>query len=359
MHDDHADDFRLRAAVVGYADVAFGVQHGPLFGPERGPFAEDFPVAGQRRPGLLRRAGVLGQVEREAADQLAAAVVQLDRRSEPRTGEDRLAPHEECVVRCHNPVGRRADEVGQKGDRVDLAPRLGHPLLNRLWMLLHLDRELRGDQPLRRALRKEIYRRIQQQRGHEERDEEREDARRNGRMPVPERDARTEERCERTGRSGGQESERRECPALRHREPGNHHRREDPNQEQTGAPEPGERPRRRRGNECQCRRPEDCDVEREDAAQQENPRAAPGMQREMAQIDGLGVERSTHQAIERHDQERNERARKELGGREPDHVRAGGAASAAVEEPELREGPGAQGDERDRCPSPHAGVDRR
>ena len=127
---------------VARADLAFRVEHLPLFGPEGGRFAEHVPLA--RRLGLRRRGGarILRKVEREAADERALAIVQLDGRGQPRAGERGLPPDEERAFRCR--AGGRAaalcrpparavgHEQGQHRKRVDFPARLGQPFLQRL-----------------------------------------------------------------------------------------------------------------------------------------------------------------------------------------------------------------------------------
>ena len=80
MHDDRADH---RAPPV-VADAALGMEHVALLGAERLRLAEQLSHWHDGSSArLLRAAGVFGKVQPEAADELAAAVVQLDRRGEP------------------------------------------------------------------------------------------------------------------------------------------------------------------------------------------------------------------------------------------------------------------------------------
>ena len=104
---------------------------------ERLRLAEQLPVArgaGSRRSA---RAGVFGQVEREPADQLRRCVVELDRGREALAGERRLRSRRE--TRSSAAAGRRfrpsLTRSGSPGQRVDLVPRLGGLLLQRLRMV--------------------------------------------------------------------------------------------------------------------------------------------------------------------------------------------------------------------------------
>ena len=95
------------------ADLALRVEHLALFGPEGRRLAEHVPLA--RRVGLRRRSGarVLRKVQREAADERALAIVELDRGRQPRARERGLAPDEERALRSRR-RRLRAPAVGRR-----------------------------------------------------------------------------------------------------------------------------------------------------------------------------------------------------------------------------------------------------
>ena len=100
-----------------------------------------------------------------------AAVVQLDRRGEPRARQRRLAPDAGTRCRCAAAAAasrRSATSSGRIGIAVDLALRLGHPVLQRLHVILRLDGVARDDQAAHRRFGKEVRRRIEQQRREHE-----------------------------------------------------------------------------------------------------------------------------------------------------------------------------------------------
>ncbi len=148
MHENRAD---LRA--VGQTDGPAGMQQHLIVG-RRLRFAEDVPGAfGFHGP--LGRQKLGRQVQREAADQPAAGIVQLDRRGQALPPQLGLRPEEEGAVG----VGRRAglcdvgDELsGDDGHGVQLLTRAAEPRAQLVAMIQDLRRVLGGDGVLERRL---------------------------------------------------------------------------------------------------------------------------------------------------------------------------------------------------------------
>ena len=180
LEEDVQDDgalLRPHAGGVDRADAALGVQHAPLLGAEWRDFDEHVPLAAGAA--LDGGRGVFGDVQRKAADELAAPVVQLHRRRQTLASQSRLPPDEERrVARGRILGGLDADEIGQRFDGVDLAARLLGVAQQRLHVVLRLDGVLASNELASRALGEEIHRRVEQQRRDQERQEERENPRR-------------------------------------------------------------------------------------------------------------------------------------------------------------------------------------
>ncbi len=111
VDDDAAEDL---AAAVAHAPL--GVEHQTLLGAKGRDLAEHFPLAAGALPSRLRgRDGqVLGQVEGEATDQRVPGTEELDVGDDARPGQARLAPHEER----HLAVRRRfaVDQPRESGE---------------------------------------------------------------------------------------------------------------------------------------------------------------------------------------------------------------------------------------------------
>ena len=107
VDDDGADRLGRRSGCGAHADLAVGVQHRPLFRTEWRGLAEHVPLAARGRLRRLPGCGVFRIVQREAADERARAIVELDRRRQPRAGERRLLPDEERTLRRWLRGGRR------------------------------------------------------------------------------------------------------------------------------------------------------------------------------------------------------------------------------------------------------------
>ena len=105
------------------------------------------------------------------------------------------------------------DEVRQDRHRIDLAFGVGHPVLQRLHVVLRLLRIARGDQVAHGGFGEEVDRWVEEQRRHEERDKERQDPRGDGGVPVPRDDAPAEQR------GGGTDERREEDPGRWNRPP--------------------------------------------------------------------------------------------------------------------------------------------
>ena len=286
VHDDRPDHLTARDA-----DAPLRMEHAALFRAEGLRLAEHLPAAGELRLRLLRAARVLGEIQPEAAHQLAAGVVELDGRREPLAIERRLLPDGERTRRPRRRVeliGADADQLRQAGIAIDLGPRLDCQFLEALCVVLRLDGVLRRDQPARRALGEVVDRRIQQERRHQEREEQREEPRHRGRVPIPRDETPTEEREQRADEARGEESEGRGARLGQGRQCRRHGRRSRP-QQQHEQPRPPVRqtdaPFRGRRQEEDRRRPEHRQVDRQQPAEQRRPRRVPRMEREVPQVD--------------------------------------------------------------------------
>ncbi len=117
------------------ADAAAGLRDVPLRRAEGQHLLEDFPVAARR---LVTAGGTFGQ-EREAAHQIALAVVQLDGGGETVGRERGSRPDRERAVDRRRGGGQARDVVGEVGQGVDLIERLVEAILEifalagRLW----------------------------------------------------------------------------------------------------------------------------------------------------------------------------------------------------------------------------------
>ena len=151
VDDNRADRVRRLTRRRARANLPSRVKHTSLLGAKRCRLSEHIPLARGRGFHLrrLRRSRVFREVEREATDEFALRVVQLDRGGEARARERGLAPD---VIRALRPLRRQrgtwiaCDKRRQHGQRVDLVARFAQPFLQRLRMPLRLHGVLRRNE---------------------------------------------------------------------------------------------------------------------------------------------------------------------------------------------------------------------
>ena len=164
-HDDRAD------ATAAGADAAARRAARALARAERRHLVDQVPVASGAPE---RRRTIFGQTEREAAEALAAAPVQLDGRRHPirlrGRSSDQTANARFVGV---SSSARGGDELGQAGELVDLLERPEQALLEIFAQARRLRAELRGDEPFLGLVANADRRGVHRDGGHEQREKTR------------------------------------------------------------------------------------------------------------------------------------------------------------------------------------------
>ena len=124
-----------------FADAAAGLRHVTLARAEGQHLFEHLPVAAG---GLVPRRRVFGKVQREPADERAVGVVQLDGGGQPIPREVGRSARPRAPARSADP-GALRDEVGERGQRVNLIERLLEPAAQLVALRQRLRRVLRFD----------------------------------------------------------------------------------------------------------------------------------------------------------------------------------------------------------------------